>query len=78
MFLGFSPAMLLGGPTAPPNPLQQFFWLEGFLFSITLSQSPGQLEVSTDQFIESAEQQNVVLESCNGPLCESIGLEQHS
>lgn len=41
-----------------------------------LSQSPGQLEVVIEQFIESAEQQNVVLESCNGPLCESIGLEQ--
>lgn len=27
-----------------------------------LSQSPGQLEVVTEQFIESAEQQNVVLE----------------
>lgn len=43
-----------------------------------LSQSPGQLEVSTDQFIESAEQQNVVWESCNGPLCGSVGLEQQS
>lgn len=52
-----------------------FFFAWRIFISITLSQSPGLLEVSTVQFIESAEQQNVVLESCSDPLCKSMGLE---
>lgn len=78
LFLGFIPDLLLGGPIAPPKPLQPFlfiFFAWRIFISITLSQSPGLLEVSTVQFIESAEQQNVVLESCSDPLCKSMGLE---
>lgn len=59
---------------APPTFFFLFFAWRIFI-SITLSQSPGLLEVSTVQFIESAEQQNVVLESCSDPLCKSMGLE---
>lgn len=59
----------------PPPTFSIFFSAWRIFISIMLSQSPGLLEVSTVQFIESAEQQNVVLESCSDPLCKSMGLE---